>query len=271
MFRTTKRETLVGNYKMGTALSSPSAGVAIGFVPTSVTGLIAWYSADSITGVTTDNTGVSSWTDRTGFGRNATQATSGSQPTYKTNRLNGKPVVRFNPSGNFLQITSASFSGGATFFLVCSASSATLSGNNGILCAASSGNDYDTGESFLMTVGYTGPNNPSGFNPGWRGVGGVNVTTVFRAWYYWTYHVAPSGANVVQKLRRSGTEIDSRTNAASSNASPTKMTIGGRIGGGNFTSPYYQGDIAEILVYNNDIGASNITLVENYIKDKYAL
>jgi hypothetical protein len=247
-------------------------GSPFGFLPTDISGLIGWYKADSISGVSVDNTGVSSWTDSSPSGKNATNATSGSQPAYKTNRINGYPCVRFDGTNDYLQITSASFTSGSTIFLVCSASSAVLSGNNGMLCAATTGNDYDTGDSFILTTGYISANNPSGWNTGWRGIGTTNVTTAFRNWYYWTYQVSVSGSNVTQVSRKSGTQIETKTGAASGNCSPTKIMIGGRVTAGAIgTDGFYNGDIAEILIYNTDIGSANITLVEDYLSRKYAL
>ena len=53
----------------------------------------------------TDGTGVSTWTDLAGS-NNATQATATNQPTFKTNIINGNPVVRFDGTNDFMAITS---------------------------------------------------------------------------------------------------------------------------------------------------------------------
>ena len=65
---------------------------AINAVPT--TGLLLWLKAGAITGV--NNGGVvSTWPDSSGSGNNATQTTTGIQPTYATGELNGQPAVSF--------------------------------------------------------------------------------------------------------------------------------------------------------------------------------
>lgn len=46
-----------------------------------------------------DGAAVSSWTDNSGLGRNATQAAVSLQPVFKTGILNGLPVVRFTGQG----------------------------------------------------------------------------------------------------------------------------------------------------------------------------
>lgn len=60
------------------------------------TGAVLALDSRFITGLA-DGANVSTWTSRTGS-NNATQATSGNQPTYETNELNGNPVVLFNGS-----------------------------------------------------------------------------------------------------------------------------------------------------------------------------
>lgn len=53
----------------------------------------------------TDGTGVQTWTDLAGS-NNATQATSANQPTFKTNILNGNPILRFDGTNDQFSFTS---------------------------------------------------------------------------------------------------------------------------------------------------------------------
>jgi hypothetical protein len=53
-----------------------------------------------------DGSSVITWTDRSPNGRNATQSTAASQPTFETNELNGNPVVSFDGSNDILSLTS---------------------------------------------------------------------------------------------------------------------------------------------------------------------
>lgn len=52
-----------------------------------------------------DGTGVGTWTDLSGS-NNATQATSANQPTFKTNILNGNPILRFDGTNDQFSLTS---------------------------------------------------------------------------------------------------------------------------------------------------------------------
>ena len=277
MFRVPTNRVKFGRTKASVGMDSPNptSVAAVLFQPTDLPNLNVWLQASTI--AQADNTGVATWTDSSGRSQTATQAVSASQPTYKTNVINGLPVVRFNGSGNNLVINAISasvvvnFNAGATIFLVASGSSGTMSGNNPLLTAATTGNDYDAGDTLLLSTGYTSPNNPSGWNSTFRGVQNTNVSTPFRSWYYWSYQVSVSGGNITQISRKSGTQIETKTGAGSGNSAPTKMNIGARITGGSYTGGYYFGDIAEVIIYSTDIGAANVVQVENYLKAKYAL
>lgn len=60
------------------------------------------FSADAITGLA-DAAAVASWADNVAGGTALTQATGAKQPTYRTNVVNAKPVVRFDGVDDFLQ------------------------------------------------------------------------------------------------------------------------------------------------------------------------
>jgi hypothetical protein len=63
--------------------------------PDAITDLEMWLDADAITGLV-NNDPVATWADQSGNANDATQATAGARPVYKTNIVNGLPVVRFD-------------------------------------------------------------------------------------------------------------------------------------------------------------------------------
>jgi len=75
-----------------------SAGVA--WTPASLSSLRVWFDADSLTGLS-DGDAMSSWSDSSGNGNNVANTQATLKPTYETNELNGKPVVRFYNSSGF--------------------------------------------------------------------------------------------------------------------------------------------------------------------------
>ena len=73
------------------------------FSPTDISGLQLWLKADSLS--LNDNDAVGSWTDSSGNGNTANQGTAANKPTFKSSIINGKPVVRFDGTSDFLTVT----------------------------------------------------------------------------------------------------------------------------------------------------------------------
>lgn len=71
--------------------------------PNSITGLIAWWKADALT--LNNGVRVSSWTDSSTSGRNATQNNDDFRPTFITNEVNSLPVVRFDGVNDNLNLS----------------------------------------------------------------------------------------------------------------------------------------------------------------------
>lgn len=87
-----------------------------GFRPSMVFDLLC-LEADVIAGA--DDDPVTTWPDVSGSGNDAGQATAGAKPTYKTNILNGKPVVRFDGTADFMSLASLiTAAGDATMVIV---------------------------------------------------------------------------------------------------------------------------------------------------------
>ena len=61
------------------------------------------YDARYLSGLS-NNDAVSTWSSRTGT-NDATQATAASKPIYKTNQLNGNPVLEFDGSNDWFQLS----------------------------------------------------------------------------------------------------------------------------------------------------------------------
>lgn len=80
---------VINSYRFATAAYDPSTDAAV----------IEWLKADAL-GLA-DNDPVGTWTASTG--NNATQ-TGAARPTFKTAIQNGKPVVRFDGSGDFMDM-----------------------------------------------------------------------------------------------------------------------------------------------------------------------
>jgi hypothetical protein len=84
-------------------LADAGPTAAASFSPASIAGLERQFDAAQISGVSVDATPVASWTDLSGNAAHATQAVGAAQPLYKTNIINGLPVVRFDGVDDRLQ------------------------------------------------------------------------------------------------------------------------------------------------------------------------
>jgi hypothetical protein len=59
-----------------------------------------WLDANDASTITLNGSTVSQWNDKSGNGRNASQATAANQPTYSASNINGKPAVVWPNSAN---------------------------------------------------------------------------------------------------------------------------------------------------------------------------
>lgn len=95
-----------------------------GFDPRSISGLAMWLDASKSANVLLNGSTVSTWYDRSGNGRDATQQTAGSQPTFTSNARNGLSALTFGGS-QFMSVAAFPVTTYAAGALVIS-----FSGNN---------------------------------------------------------------------------------------------------------------------------------------------
>jgi hypothetical protein len=203
-----------------------------------------WLKADAL--ALADGAAVSSWTDSSGRGRHATQATGTLQPTFQTNELNGKPVVRFD-GGDRLSVSAlANTDPSATLIAVARPDSA---GNQGLL--------------------------------GWWNAAGFAIAS--SAWGYngnAAGSAVPLGAALAGSLEvlavrwNSTASADAfRNGGAAVSFDPHDSYVGGTVpldigeqGGG---PGFFGGDIAEVLFYDTPLSDSDLRAVHQYLMDKY--
>lgn len=233
------------------------------FRPTRVSGLQFWLTADSLS--LSDNDPVATWWDRSGNGRDATQGTAAARPTYQTNEVNGKPIVRFDGVDDYLATASLA---GTSFF---TANAATI---------------------FLV---YKQPASSVTVIPfGWETHAITNQVTLYGAFsdnnFYFDYGdetgnagrvsgAQPAGwddAYHVVILRRSGTSqritVDGTNvvdGTVSDDLDPTPssaLQVGRDVG--SVSSAF---DLAEMGIYNVAISSSEEAALKNYLAGKYGI
>jgi hypothetical protein len=95
---------------------SQSASAAAATPPVTA-GLQLWFEADTET--TADGAAVTTWTDKSGFGRNLTAA-AGGEPIMRRNAVNGRAAIEFNGTTSLLKTYNSTFTIAQpdTFFIV---------------------------------------------------------------------------------------------------------------------------------------------------------
>lgn len=233
--------------------------------PSVISGLSGWWDASSI------NPGeagaVATLPDRSGLGRTVEQVDSTKRPTWRGNAVNGKPVLRFDGTNDFLRSLSAAnpalvgADGSFTAFAVVSRTAA----NTGGFSIADQDNDAAPNRTaqFLRT-----------FNNNLESIAFNNTGSAF-------VDAGPSmgvaNQSYIVSSTRTTTSVESFVNGVSNgstavtgtgNTTSAIFSIGAYNGG---TLSHWPGDIAEVIIYNRNLTASERATVHSYLQDRYAV
>ena len=225
----------------------------------STTDLKVWFKADSLTTLS-DGDVVTTWSESSGNGTDATQSTTSKKPVYKTAILGGKPVVRFDGTDDFLSTTNVAIQSHCTVFVVASQTnsgtsnpfffehSANANSNDGFYAMGSNA-------SSLFKVRRTG-HHAYDSDGNWFG---------FRSFAIGAF--VYDGALVT---RKNGVAIASSV-AGGSTVSDSSTTAGLFLGSRNGASLFFEGDLAELAIYNDALTTDQIQLVERSLAGKYKI
>jgi hypothetical protein len=223
-------------------------------------GLTLWLKAD--VGITTDGSGnVSQWNDQSPSGYNATQTTSTIRPAFVSNVMNGNPVVRLNGSSNYMSLPSgfSNFSSGTTVFAVFNP---TTTANYSRIFDI--GNGAPSNNIMLYRDGSAAMMQFACFN------GTTAATVIGNSSLLLNvpqeYTGLESSSSIA--LYKNGSQLATSTGVALQNLTRSSNYIGKSNWGGN---ALYQGDMAEILIYNRPLSSTEQQQVEVYLADKYGL
>jgi hypothetical protein len=230
-------------------------------VPQRSANLLSWLRADAGVTYNSSTNKASLWADQSANGYNGSQPTVANQPTIAFNTVNGLPSLVFSGS-EFLKLPSglANFTAGCSIFLVLNPT--TLSTNNTALDLSngSLSNNLSLKESnssggveFIAANGTTSSN--------------VNSSSGLTASSFQLIEVIYDGVSNAELLLNGTALASSATMQSSINVTRANNFIGQSGGGGN----YFQGSIAEMLLYNIAMTTVQRQAVEEYLVQKYAL
>jgi hypothetical protein len=209
-----------------------------------------------------DGTAVSSWTDLSGNGNTVVQATGANQPIFKVNIINGKPVIRFNGTNNFLQKTSATAMSSTNTLFVVGTINANAT-NRGTFFDYSTTVATNTGVNFLVESG-GGIHYITGFYDGTLDQANSATITLPKTN---VFHIYNDGANGF--LYGKQTSLASVATGNTNNTGTRAYTLGSLFG--SVANYFLNGDIAEILFYSGQLSNANATAVLGSLAGKWGL
>lgn len=227
---------------------------ATGFNPRSIANLALWLDASDSSSITT-STGVSIWADKSGNGRNATQAVAAKQPLYSST-LNGRNVISFQGVDDTMQVAAnAAFNAASqTIFVVAKQ---TTAGNQALWYKADSNSAegvimrYRTGTTFWL----------------YQRNDGVSETIASNS-------VTNSNANVFSLVLQPSSQAG-WVNGSAANTATLVHTYdnnsGPWIGSRRDIGEYLIADVAEVIHYSAALTTSQRQTVERYLGRKWGV
>jgi hypothetical protein len=201
---------------------------------------------------------VSQWDDKSGNGRNVTQATGANQPESGVTTVNGRNVIDLNGSYFFnLPFSSSVLVGSGSDTTIMAVITATATQNTLISYNAQTTTNRlvihpSFGGSWFLDVNNTSNGRLTGTQ--------ATITSAAVVSY------RRSGA--AMSYRRNGSTIGSRNNASTTIATHVASGFLGQIDG---PIPYrLNGIVAELIVFPTGLSATNEQNMETYLKNKWA-
>lgn len=244
--------------------SGASASAATPFSPSDISDLSLWLDANDLsslfqdsaktTPVTANNDPVGAWADKSGNGRDATQATAGLRPTYLTGVANGLPGIKHENSSDggtssdlakWLATGSFLTARPYTIYLVAN----TVAGHY------NRGRSIDgTAANWLLGAYLTPPKYAYHYAGSLVGIDGA-VGTVY------IHRCVASGSNSYYYSNNSSSHGDGGA------ANPGGLGIGGHTSAGE----YAHGHTFEVLVYAAAHTSTEWTQIEAYLAEKWGV
>ena len=251
--------------------------------------LVAWYRADDVTG--NDNTSVSSWTDQSDCGNDATQETSTARPTLKKNAVAGHAALQFaSTSSQCLKLPFGAASGLAdmadvTVIVVGKLTSLPSStGYSGLFDVSHPSTSANTSEAYqyntyLEVYGSGGKlQTQSGYYA--KKATSVSGTVAANTWYAFGFTTRTAEEDTSTTLYLNGgiaaeCEPNSLDKTALTDKSVAYLGNTRRIlksdGSQSSAGSFFNGQIAEVIVFNRALAADEYARVNRYLAMKYGL
>jgi len=200
------------------------------------------------------------WTDISGNGRNAVQATGANQPSIVTNVINGRQVRRFNGTSSVLIPPDFNLDNHTIFSVVKPdlldpSTASVVFGIGATLVNARDAMNY-FGRSGSTTTFSTQRSTSVGFPT--TSSSATNLSFQITTGKY-------DSVNLIGYINNGTRNSVAANNAGSSENKPSIGAVIQSIG----TSFFLKGDLAELIVYPSSLSDANCLRVEKYLSNKY--
>lgn len=247
-----KLETLTNKGCLNSKLKS----IKIEDKPIPFNNLSLWLRADR--GVEQFQNYVNLWRDQSTNNNHAVQSLSASRPTLKSNAINNFPSLVFDGVNDHLNLNLVVSGNNLTSFIIFKPNSTANDRGFLVLYNNNQNNDFDNQNSIIIAFAFN------------------NKISTFRNWVEVPYTNTIFNNFSIYQLEANGSSIRTKFNNNASNQAASsgsfninKAVIGSRYSSNAFNF-FMNMEVAEIIIYDSLLTASQIITVENYLMDKYS-
>ena len=237
--------------------------------PRDIPGLVLWLNAEDE--VFAPNAKMPVWADRSGYGNHATQTVVNAQPVFVANAVNGLPAVRFTRSAEQQFLLPVSTFNGMTslrnvsIFIVCRWNGATTSGLFGAWNPASgsqANSHFEINANGQLRLRIADADSLR-----------TDGVMTQNAWCQITGLMNSAGDSPLISLFRDGTARGtfSQNPGAAALSGYVAMGIGNANLESNNASRCFDGDMAEVLIFNRALPPVEREAVGRYLANRYRL
>jgi hypothetical protein len=273
------------------AYTAASSSVTPGFVPSAVAGLQLWLDASDASSLYDATSGgslvaadgaVARWQDKSGNARHATQATSESQPQRKVAVAGARDILRFDGVDDFLDSTDfLDLTSGQQMTLFAVVKRAATGVTHAIVSKYGKSNASDSLTADGWAFRLLSSNRADFFASTDEGSGSsarLSDSTVSASGFtVLTVKAAAGSLSQATIYRNSATVASSATSSGAETLENTSHAV--TVGALRYTFnaqtfrylQFFNGDIAEVLIYNAALSDSDRAAVESYLIAKWGV
>jgi competence protein ComGC len=236
-----------------------------------ISNLVAWFetSLDSsfVGNEKSDGSAISTWYDNNpdaASKNNATQSTSANKPTFTANVFNsGIPAIRFDGSDDYLVFDGSSLINSSYTIFVVEQRRSGKDGNYFI-----SGSDRSTNQNLILGYRSNLVATHAHFGNDMNYLGIETYSSPISRIHTYSLNLAASQSNSGKRYWINGSGASAKSVTNTSQTGPITSYAGASFGRSS-TSYYFDGDLAEVIIFNRNLSNAERLSVETYLGQKY--